>query len=213
MPYRCLPSPQDVWPRLEQRHNGTPSSQWCTDSPWTVGLTDKVVCPEWQDFTGASVTNSASMVISSPRGNDVVIPLSCRDDIMADLHGSHAGINKAMDLARTCVYWPGMEADVTDYIKWVSHMHQVQQLTSWDAETPWGPSQTLGKNRCWLLSRPFGKKAPNSGRLLQQVPICVSSGIYPSFQDHHSPEGTLCSWRRSCCCHVWQWTSLQWRRI
>ena len=40
----------------------------------------------------------------------------------------------------------------------VSHMHQVQQSTSWDAETPRGPSQTLGKNRCWLLSRPFGKK-------------------------------------------------------
>ena len=36
---------------------------------------------------------------------------------MADLHGSHAGINKAMDLARMCVYWPGMEAGVTDYIK------------------------------------------------------------------------------------------------
>ena len=37
---------------------------------------------------------------------------------MADLHGSHASIHKAMDLARTCVYWPGMEADITDYIKW-----------------------------------------------------------------------------------------------
>ena len=37
---------------------------------------------------------------------------------MVDLHRSHTGINKAMDLARTCVYWPGMEADVTDYIKW-----------------------------------------------------------------------------------------------
>ena len=37
---------------------------------------------------------------------------------MADLHGSHAGIHKAMDLAKTCIYWPGMEADITDYIKW-----------------------------------------------------------------------------------------------
>ena len=37
---------------------------------------------------------------------------------MADLHGSHAGINKAMDLARTCIYWPGIEADMTNYIKW-----------------------------------------------------------------------------------------------
>ena len=44
-------------------------------------------------------------------------PPSCRDSIMDDLHKSHAGINKALALARTCVYWPGMEADVTDYIK------------------------------------------------------------------------------------------------
>ena len=36
---------------------------------------------------------------------------------MDDLHKSHAGINKALALARMCIYWPGMEADVTDYIK------------------------------------------------------------------------------------------------
>ena len=51
------------------------------------------------------------------KSEQVVIPLSCRDSIMANLHGSHAGINKAMDLARICVYWLGMQADVTDYIK------------------------------------------------------------------------------------------------
>ena len=34
-----------------------------------------------------------------------------------NFHGSHAGINKAMDLARMCISWPGMEADMTDYIK------------------------------------------------------------------------------------------------
>ena len=51
------------------------------------------------------------------KGEQVVIPPSCRDSIMDNLHKSHAGINKALSLARTCVYWPGMEADVTDYIK------------------------------------------------------------------------------------------------
>ena len=50
------------------------------------------------------------------KGERVVISTSCRDSIMDDLHKSHEGI-KAMSLARTCVYWPGMEADVTDYIK------------------------------------------------------------------------------------------------
>ena len=51
------------------------------------------------------------------KGEQVVIPPSCRNNIMVDLHGSHAGINKAMDQARMCVYWPSMEADMTDYIK------------------------------------------------------------------------------------------------
>ena len=52
--------------------------------------------------------------------------------------------------------WHGSRCDRLHQV--VSHMHQVQQSTSQDAETPWGPPQTLGKNRCWLLSRPFGKK-------------------------------------------------------
>ena len=60
--------------------------------------------------------NSPSMVTSSPRVNEWSFHHPA-DNIMADLHGSHAGINKAMDLARTCIYWPGIEADMTDYIK------------------------------------------------------------------------------------------------
>ena len=38
------------------------------------------------------------------KGERVVIPTSCRDSIMEDLHKNHEGINKAMSLARTCVY-------------------------------------------------------------------------------------------------------------
>ena len=51
------------------------------------------------------------------KGERVVIPMSCRDSIMEDLHKSHEGINKAMSFPRTCVCWPRMEADLTDYIK------------------------------------------------------------------------------------------------
>ena len=51
------------------------------------------------------------------KGERVIIPNSCRESIMADLHKSHDGINKSLNLARTYIYWPGMEADVTDYVK------------------------------------------------------------------------------------------------
>ena len=51
------------------------------------------------------------------KGECVVILPSCRDRIMDDLYKSHAGINKALSLVWTCVYWPSMEVGVTDYIK------------------------------------------------------------------------------------------------
>ena len=51
------------------------------------------------------------------KGERIITPMMCRDSILADLHKSHEGINWSLSLARTCMYWPGMEADVTDYIK------------------------------------------------------------------------------------------------
>ena len=52
------------------------------------------------------------------KGERIVIQTIFRDSILADLHKSHEGTNRSLSLARTCVYWPGMEADVMDYIKW-----------------------------------------------------------------------------------------------
>ena len=101
---------------------------------------------------------------------------------MANLHGSHAGINKAMDQARTCVYWPGIQADVTDYIKQCltcieSNNLPVEMLQT--HEVPPGPWVKIGVD---FFQDHLGKKTPNSSRLLQQVPIHVPSGICTSFQ-------------------------------
>ena len=51
------------------------------------------------------------------KGERIIIPTMCRDSILADLHKSHEGANRSLSLARTCVCWPGMEADIMDYIK------------------------------------------------------------------------------------------------
>ena len=147
------------------------------------------------------------------KGEWVVIPPSCRDKHHGRPPGKPCiGINKAMDLARTCIYWPGMEADMTDYIKQCLTYIECSNLPVEMLQPHEVPPGPWVKDRCWLLSRPFGKKAPHSSRLLQQVPIHVSSGICTSFQDHYSLEGTLCSWRCTHHCHVWQWTSIQWSK-
>ena len=51
------------------------------------------------------------------KGECVVLPPSCRDRILANLHQSHHSIQEALDLAQSVVYWPGMEADITNYVK------------------------------------------------------------------------------------------------
>ena len=66
----------------------------------------------WDFHDELSIENDLIM-----KGEWVIIPPSCRDSIMDNLHKSHAGINKALTLARMCIYWPSLEADVTDYIK------------------------------------------------------------------------------------------------
>ena len=52
------------------------------------------------------------------KGERIIIPTSCRDSILADLHRSHEGANQSLSLAQMCIYWPGMEADMMDYIRW-----------------------------------------------------------------------------------------------
>ena len=66
---------------------------------------------------------------------------------MDALHKRHAGINKALALARTCVYWPGMESDVTDYIKRCLMCIECNNLpveTLHSHEVPLGPCVNLG---------------------------------------------------------------------
>ena len=86
------------------------------------------------------------------------------------------GSTRQWTLAITCVYWPGMEADVTYYIKQCLTCIECSNLpikTLQPHEVPSGPWVKIGVD---FFQDHLGKKAPHSSRLLQQVPIHVSSG-------------------------------------
>ena len=38
------------------------------------------------------------------------------DHTLADLHGTHQGIHRMQAQAREAVYWPGIDADIVDYV-------------------------------------------------------------------------------------------------
>ena len=51
------------------------------------------------------------------KGNRACIPPELHDRTLYDLHDSHQVVEKMTHLCRTHVYWPGIDADITDYVK------------------------------------------------------------------------------------------------
>ena len=84
-----------------------------------------------------------------------------------------------------------MQADVTDYIKRCLTCIESSNLPMEMLQPHEVPPRPWVKIRVDFFQDHLGKKTPNSSRLLQQVPICVPNGICTSFQDHHTPKGTL----------------------
>ena len=73
----------------------------------------RIACNYW-DFRDELLIEGDLLM----KGERIIILTSCRDSILADLHRSHEGVNWSLSLAKTCVSWPGMEADMMDYIRW-----------------------------------------------------------------------------------------------
>ena len=72
----------------------------------------RIACNYWDFRDELSIKGDLLM-----KGERIVILTMCRYSILADLHKSHEGANRSLSLARTCLYWPRMEADIVDYIK------------------------------------------------------------------------------------------------
>ena len=49
-------------------------------------------------------------------GSRLVIPASLRRDVLSRLHDAHQGIERTKRRARLCVYWPGIDRDVTNVV-------------------------------------------------------------------------------------------------
>ncbi len=51
------------------------------------------------------------------RGERLVVPKSLRSTIKRKCHAGHLGINSTLRRARDTVYWPGMSADIREYVE------------------------------------------------------------------------------------------------
>ena len=51
------------------------------------------------------------------KGKSIIMPNILREQVLNQLHTNHMGIEKIKFLARECVYWPSINADIEKYIK------------------------------------------------------------------------------------------------
>ena len=51
------------------------------------------------------------------RGSRIVIPTSLRDRVLSEIHADHQGIVRSKSIARTFVWWPGIDKSIELYVK------------------------------------------------------------------------------------------------
>ena len=78
------------------------------------------------------------------KGERVLIPHDLRYEIKKAIHASHIGIEGCLRRARECVYWPGMNAEVKEYIahcetcnKYNTNQHKETLIPHDTGDRPW----------------------------------------------------------------------------
>ncbi|KYN29369.1 Uncharacterized protein K02A2.6 [Trachymyrmex cornetzi] len=92
----------------------------------------------------ANYTLAANCLLFEHR---VVVPSSLRQPILEDLHAAHLGIVKMKGMARSFVYWPGIDADIERVAKactqCAEHARAPPQMRNHHWEYPRGPWERI----------------------------------------------------------------------
>lgn len=75
-------------------------------------------------------------------GYRTIIPLKFRKQVLLDLHKSHLGIVKTKSLARSYIWWPGLDKDIEETIKCCTPCQLAQVNPEKANLIPWNPTTT-----------------------------------------------------------------------
>ncbi|RXN16207.1 putative protein K02A2.6-like protein [Labeo rohita] len=71
------------------------------------------------------------------RGMRVVVPHKLRKRVLEELHTGHPGIVRMKAIARSYVWWPGLDADIELQVKMCQSCQQIQKMPSQAPLHPW----------------------------------------------------------------------------
>ena len=143
----------------------------------------------------------------------IIIPTSCRDSILANLHRSHEGVNRSLSLAKMCHLLARNGSWCDGLHQTVCDMHRQHEDFCRNLTSTWSPSQTMDQDRYGFLPRWFRTEIFNCCRLFLQVSIHLPCHIDTPPKDAEIPARSVFDRRLTSCRHDRQWTTLQQWRI
>ena len=116
----------------------------------------------WDQRDELSIDNGLLM-----KGPQIVIPVCQRERTLNNLHTGHKGTTAMSQLAKNTVYWPGIDADIEDFVNRCQPCLTSKPNNSREPllphSVPDGPWQKLGNGLLWL----WWKEVPTTHWLLQ----------------------------------------------
>ena len=108
--------PKLNWTSFETPWNVTQCIALPIITPLEIHLSKGRKFPALPDISGVPGMNCLSILAFSSRGQESEFPPELLNCILADLHGTHQDIHRMQTHVREKVYWPGIDADIADYI-------------------------------------------------------------------------------------------------
>ena len=61
------------------------------------------------------------------KGDCLVVPQASRSELLRRIHNSHLGISGCLNRTHECLYWPGMTADIKNYVSTCEACREYEQ--------------------------------------------------------------------------------------
>ena len=99
---------------------------------WPSSVTDSALQPYYNRKDELSVVAGCILW-----GSRVIFPPSARKTVLRQLHESHPGVSRMKSLARSYVWWPGLDADITSTVQQCEACQMNRPLPSKAPIHPW----------------------------------------------------------------------------
>lgn len=132
------------------------------------------------------------------KGEQIVVPRTLQDDVLSQLHSQcHQGVEKTRLLARKCVFWPNINADIAEKvgscIACNTYQNSQRPEPMYERELPSAPWQILAsdlfdfKGQQYLLLSDFYSKFIIIRRLQGETSKCVVNHLKQIFSEQGIP--------------------------